>query len=456
VIPSTPPLALAAAWLALVISPAQSAGEGGEGAPAPAASAAVPALTPALSDLARTLRRARTQSDLPMAGFVDELDALDTGSLPAFLEILERERVPPLEPDQREQMLSEPQRAILLAALGRREPRAVLAALDRRLELGQDVAGRLLALRVLGTVGTSTALQRMIDHTLIKDEEEPPAGLEQALREAVASTLARDPGGFAELNVLLQRTHASLRPALVQAAGDTKQARAIEIFSHALVIQPDLAPFVAAQVPRVGRSLDNKVNVDLVERLRALLDASDPNIQRAVALALGELRDDHSIPALIDLLDSEDSGLAQNACWGLQHATGLGFPASSERWRRWYADERSWFAREERGVLRDLESRDPAKVSTALREISQRRTERDELATEVIAVLQRAEPSLRAQACETLAALGSSIALQALLERLETDIPFCSQSAWRALRTITGLDLPSEAPAWRAALEVQA
>ena len=71
----------------------------------------------------------------------------------------------------------------------------------------------------------------------------------------------------------------------------------------------------------------------------------------------------------------------------------------------------------------------------------------------MIEVLTRAEPSLRAQACETLAALGSSVALSALLERMENDIPFCSQSAWRALCGITGLDLPPDATAWRSALD---
>jgi HEAT repeat protein len=209
---------------------------------------------------------------------------------------------------------------------------------------------------------------------------------------------------------------------------------------------------VASQVTRVGRSLDPKANAEVVDRLRGLLQSGDPNVQRAVALALGELRDERSIPVLIDLLEGSDVGLAQNACWALQHATGLEFPASAERWRQWYAQERSWFARAERGILRDLGSRDPSKVSTALREIGRRRTERDALATEVLEVLTRAEPSLRAQACETLAALGSSVALPALLERLESDIPFCSQSAWRALCGITGLDLPPDVTAWRDAL----
>jgi HEAT repeat protein len=453
-VPGLRPLTFAASWFALALlgSPHASA-VGDQGV---VLTTGVPSLSPAVSDLARTLRQSRSQPDVPMEVYVQQLDSLGAGDLPAFLELLERERVPALEPEQREQTLSEPQREILLAALARREPRAVQSALDRRLELANDYAGRLLALRVLGSVGNALAFERMVGLALVSGEETPPAGLEQALRESVSRILLRDSKAFAELPRLMRGSPGPLRAALVQAAGDTKQARAIEVFSSALVLQAELAPVVAAQVPRIGRSLDNKANMELVDRLRGLLESTNPNIQRAVVLALGELRDDRSIPALIDLLDSEDGGLAQNACWALQHATGLEFPAVSERWRRWYADERSWFAREERGVLRDLDSRDPAKVSTALREISRRRTERDALATEVVAVLQRAEPSLRAQACETLAALGSSVALPALLERLETDIPFCSQSAWRALRTITGLDLPSEAPAWRTALDTEA
>lgn len=411
--------------------------------------------SPALTELSRTLRRARSQPDLQPEALVVELDAVGEHSTPAFLELLECERVPPLEPGQIEQVLSEPQREILLAALARRPVNSVISALDRRLELAHDCAGRLLAVRVLGAVGSAQSLERVVNLALAAEETEPSASIEAALRRASASILLRDVQAFGNLEQLLPRAPQALRTTLVQSAGDTQDTRGLPILSRALALQADLAPVVAAQVSRIGRSLDVKVNQDVAERLRGALQSNDPGVQRTVALALGELRDEHSIPTLIELLDSGDPGLSRNVAEALRRCTGLEFGTDAARWRRWYSQERSWFARDELAALRDLQSRDPAKVSTALHEIGRRRTERDALASEVIEVLRRAESALRAQACDTLAALGSSVALPALVERLASDVPFCSQSAWRALCSITELDLPADAAAWREALDAR-
>ena len=445
--------ALCAALLCSLCTLAQSAA-GGDGPALPPGQ--VPALAPAEAELAEVLRRARSQDDLPFEVFVVQVAQVGADGIRPSLVLLERERVPALRADQAEQQLSEPQREILLAGLAHQEPVAVLKALDERLTLASDRSARLLALRVLGAVGIAATIEHLGPLALVQGEEEPPPGLEDALREAVARILRNAPEAFDRLPQVLRSSPPALHAALISAAGDSGDPRALALLANALAFRPELAPLATAQVLRVGRSPRLELNKALIERLRWLLDSDQPGLCRSVVLALGELRDCDSIPLLIDLVDSSDTGLAQNAVWALQRATGLTFGASSERWRHWYAQETAWFAHEERAVLRDLAARNPAKVSQALREIGRRRTRRDELAVEVLEVLERAEPNLRAQACDTLGQLDCELALPALVERLERDIPYCSQAAWRALGAICGLDLPAEGRAWREALALDA
>jgi HEAT repeat protein len=414
------------------------------------------ALAPAEAELVVILRRARSEEDPAFDALAEEAAAVGVPGIRASLRLLERERVPPLEPEQTEQVLSEPQRELLLAGLARMEREAVLEELADRMALAHDVAGRLLALRVLGAVGDTESLQGLVGLALAEGEEEPPPRLEEALREAIALILVREPSAFDRLHEELRRTPDDLQGVWIAAAGDTGSPRTLELCAHALGFRTELAPIATAQVLRVGRSPHPELNRELVERLRWMLDPTRAGLCRSVLLALGELGDYESIPTLIELLDGPDEGLSQNALWALQRITGLPFPASAQRWRSWYAQELAWFEHEERRVLRDLGSRDPARVSGALREIGRRRTQRESLAVEVLAVLERSEPSLRAQACDTLGVLGAEVALPALVERLEGDIPYCAQAAWRALGSISGLDLPAQGGAWRDALALDA
>jgi HEAT repeat protein len=442
------PLLLAALLLAAPAAALDGAGEVAVDPPR--------ALAPAEAELAAILRRARSQEQPSLEALTSEAAALGEPGIRASLRLLERERVPPLEPEQSEQVLSEPQRELLLAGLARQEREVVLAELADRMALSHDVATRLLALRVLGALGGADTLGRLVPLALAEGEEEPIPALEQALREAIAHTLLRDPAAFDAVVEQLRRSPDTLQGTWVVAAGDSGSPRTLELCAHVLGFRRELAPIATAQVLRVGRSSRPELNRELVERLRWLLDPARPGLCRSVLLALGELGDYESIPTLIELLDGPDAGLAQNALWALQRITGLSFPASSQRWRAWYDQELAWFLHEERRVLRDLGSRDPARVSGALREVGRRRTQREALAVEVLAVLERAEPSLRAQACDTLGLLGAEVALPALVERLEGDIPYCAQAAWRALGSISGLELPAQGRAWRHALALDA
>jgi hypothetical protein len=89
-----------------------------------------------------------------------------------------------------------------------------------------------------------------------------------------------------------------------------------------------------------------------------------------------------------------------------------------------------------------LVSADPELVVAALRAYGEHRTRRGELAEEVARVLTNAHPELRRLACAILQALGSSSASSALTAALDDPDASVGDAAWKALKAITGLELP--------------
>lgn len=84
-----------------------------------------------------------------------------------------------------------------------------------------------------------------------------------------------------------------------------------------LVAQLRRAPETALRIEAAGR-LGQSRDPRAVTALTSALRDRDPGVQRAAALALGEIRDTTAVPALIDLLKtSRDTGVRNSAAFAL-------------------------------------------------------------------------------------------------------------------------------------------
>ena len=77
---------------------------------------------------------------------------------------------------------------------------------------------------------------------------------------------------------------------------------------------------------------------------------------------------------------------------------------------------------------------------------------RDDLAAEVLFLLEHPDPSIRLYACRVLEGLGSRRAIESLVHALEDTDQTVAKGAWTALQRCSGLDLPFDPAAWRAGL----
>lgn len=420
-----------------------------DGAPPPGAAVAI---SPAEQRVAATLRRSRVERTSETEAFAREISAQGPAVLRPCLDTLELQRVACVVPTDIEQMLSRPQREILLLALAELPSTLVLASGFERLALSREPAVRRLVLDVLQVAGGSTHLAELDELALGEDEALLRHELEESFQAALAGILRRDPRAFDQLSSFHRDAPEPLADAIVRAVGDAGDTRGLAFLEHAITFRASQTSLCASQVQRLGRSGDRQRDAELAQRLRWTLDPDQPEACGALVMALGELRDSESVPVLIEFLSGSHAGLAGNALWALRRITDLNFPALPERWSAWYESELAWFTREQDFALRDLHSGSPSAAAAAARAISERRLWREELAEELLTALQRPHPTLRAPICRAIERLGVDSVAPGLVDLLDDDDPASVQAALRTLTALTGRELPADSMTWRLAL----
>ena len=419
----------------------------------PVQSTAAPACLPATPEervIAAVLRESRRQDAAPVSRLVERILAAGPAALEAQIDILVDRCVPSTGPEDAAQILSEPQRELLLAALARMPSGAVRSAVDRLLEDRPDEAGaRLAAVHALGAIGGAPDLDRLV--RIAPRRAGSGAGLapeaHRALRAACASILARDAAGHRALGALVCDTDPKAGRALLEGLGegaDARPSRALAVLVRAARCQPPLRPQVAALAAKCGRSIDAAQDREFALWALSELPRARPEYASSLLQAIGVLDDGTCVPAMIERLEDEHLGVRASALWALRRVSGLGFPGEMEPWLVWHREEVAWQSRERVRRRKDLLSRDPARVVEALRSYAGHRTKRAELSVEVAQVLADPRPELRLLACEVIQSLDSPAACSELAWTLEDPDAAVALKAWEALQSITRLDLPRD------------
>jgi HEAT repeat protein len=147
------------------------------------------------------------------------------------------------------------------------------------------------------------------------------------------------------------------------------------------------------------------------------------------------------VPVLLEELDSEHPGLRQAALEALRRVSGLGMGDSKAAWREWYARETEWQERGRQQARSALDSAEDVLVARALDAYGDHRLFREELAEDVLGVLEHGAPQMRVLACETLVRIGSKRALPGLVELISDEDAALADAAWRASCELSGQTL---------------
>jgi len=410
-----------------------------------------------VSELHRTLAaplRASRSRDARGLQLVAQLTAPGAEAIAPLFDILVQERVPRAQPADAGQILSEPQRQLLLGALAQLPPARVRQELERRLkapEAASETAIRMAGLRVLSVIGTRADLPALAALA-------PRAGAEleqdaaDALRASYAAILRREPSELANGFELLRTSDHPAAKQLLFALGDLRDKRALPVLDACARSVPELAQQAVALVPLVGASGQSELDQSLAEYLARRLDPGRIEWSRAALRAIGVLDDGSQVPTLLEQLDSQQAGLREAAVGALQQISGLQLSASKEAWLEWYARELKWQTqgREEAQAALAADKDEP--VARALAAYAVHKLFRDQLAEDVLPVLGHESPALRTLACETLARIGSQRALLPLIELFSSDDHALAEAAWRSACALSGKVLPRTPSVARARL----
>jgi HEAT repeat protein len=341
-------------------------------------------------------------------------------------------------------------RRVLRESLATRPRRELVPFLEDRAAEGLSDNECLEAQLLLGAMGSADHLKLLVRVTAARPTGEGlPPELRTGFESALAALLARDPSGMTRLPALFVESPAALGSAIAGALGRQPSAQATAVLAGLLGRKPGLDPLLLLRLAERGRPGVREVG-DVLERVRTYLGESDPSLLCAAIQALGRLGDEDSVEALIALLRRDDARVRASAIDALSRLTGLGHGSDPRRWAAWFEAESLWWERDASALLVHVERGRGLEFVRASRETLEHRLFPGRIARAFAQALGRAQAEEAELACQALARLRSPAGVPALVEALDHRDARVRNAAWKALRDITGVELPPDPTAWAA------
>jgi HEAT repeat protein len=352
---------------------------------------------------------------------------------------------------------SDPGMLVALDDAERQAVREVLCARPRReiVPFLEDLASRPLepplrleAQRLLGCMGAADHLKLLARLTQpFSERGTVPPDLRAGFSAAMAGILARDAAALAQVRGLFSESPPGLASSIVEALASQGSGPATRILADLLGRSPGLDPLLLARLAERGRLRESGAE-SVFESVRRYLRKSDPTLVSAAVLACGRLGDDGAVETLIDLLGHADERVRRGVTLALVEISGLALGQDPARWTAWYQAETRWWEEKAEGLLLRIERGRGLEFVRAAREALEHRLFRDRIAEAFAQTLQRGGDEEVLLACRALEQLRSRLAVPGLIECLERPDPLVRRAAWKALRAITGVELPPEVDSW--------
>jgi hypothetical protein len=397
---------------------------------------------PDSGSLERALSEPRTPLELRR-----RLGALDAAEIPRLFRLAATGFLPGQEPGSAP-ALGDAERQIVRESLCARPRREVVSFLADLASRPLETPLRLEAQRALGSMGCADHLKLLARLTLSFQERGPAEpSLRAGFRGALAAILARDPSALSQVPALFADSPPGLGSSIVEALAGSPSPVATSVLAGLLGRSPGIDPLLLARLAKRGR-LHGGDEQDVLTSVRRYLRQRDPLLVTAAARACGALGDDGAVETLVELVEHPDLRVRQSVFDALARISGLAYGEESRRWERWYRAEMRWWEDEADSLLARVERGRGLEFVRAAREALGHRLFRNRIAESFAQALRRGSGEEARLACSALEQLRSPVAVPALVECLQRDDALVRQRAWRALRAITGVELPPESDSW--------
>ena len=327
----------------------------------------------------------------------------------------------------------------------------VVAQLQSRIE-ESPYEVRLVLARLLGEVATLEAQAALLE--LLGKLEPEQLQREYArvtLEEALARCVARDPAAVQQLSKLVRKLNPTLLPLLARGVGKTRGPVSAAFLAHLLGKSAELDVIAMTELARVTDSSGIALPESALVDLRRLMDHADPTVQRTAIAVLGRGCDRESFDSLVRLLGSPNRLVSTASGWSLRNMARADLGMLPGPWLDWREGQDTWWRETFPRLEEQLRSEQPAAVFGALKELSDRPFFKHDVANAIGPLAADSQISVALPAIAALERIGSTQATGWLIQALAVDEERRMPAA-KALRNLTGLDLPAEHLDWSRAL----
>ncbi len=373
------------------------------------------------------------ESEQQLALTVNALISLGPGLLREYVQVLGEQRLPDATP------LDDGRRQALLEAtelLGRGTVITFLeefvGAPDNSLNIRRG------ALQMLAQVGRRKELQLALELCADENSEVVEASLRQPLCESVQALIQNDTGTHVEIRSTAPTLDPTAASSLIRAAAEDKSEDAWLTLERLLGTSSQLDRVTLTSIGQLARRAPGTAPPLLIEEVAKYLTGEDQLLVRRAITTLGAMDAQDQYEPLITLLDHEQGDIQRAAHLALVEVTGLSLPADSRRWRRWLKTENDWWRLEAPALLKQVACGQLGSTRAALHSLSRHRLRRDEIALEIMPLLELDSPELRSAACEALGVLGAKIAVPAI-EKLKDYFGEANESSGAAAAALSRL-----------------
>lgn len=302
---------------------------------------------------------------------------------------------------------------------------------------------RLAAVRGLQSVGDSAVTETLL--RLISGEDRD---LVTAAQKALTAILRRESDNR-QLFELMRTTAFSAKPStktrILKCLGSSDSHLAVDVlleFTTDRESSVKTAAIVSLGMLGFGESR-------ICAAIRHFLQDEAAQVRREAALALGRLQDIESMKELISLLDDKNRGVQANTHWALKNITGLRFPPNAARWKHWWNNELQKQKADRDALLQQLRYGTRKEIVEAIDRLTALRLGKKEIIRAFLDSMTYGDTEIRVKICQALGNMKAREAVGELIEILDDPYPPITNAAHKALRAITGKDLPAESSAWK-------
>lgn len=341
---------------------------------------------------------------------------------------------------------------VLLAALARMNPTDVavhvaVAAADADLDV------RIVALRVLESVGADGAMSAWIDITeRIETVHFERAYVAGPLEGSLAAVLARDPSGFTGLAARFEKLDTKLVPTVLRAVAASRRSQGLPFLMHLLGRRSERDLVLIPSIARLVEETSGDLSEEDLTWLRPFALDEDWRIRREALLALGRVGDWKSHATLVAALSDTQRLVQQAAYWSLARLSKADFGYDAAAWSAWFEAEIAWYEAQASRCMSSIESADPVAILDGAREFAAHELFRHDAARAVSQACTFSDAEIAKQVCRVLSNLASPAGCQGLLEALASEDASVREAARDSLAAITRLEIEPDATAWRRAL----